>query len=40
MKYFGMGSLANDSTIRSTEGTKNYYQYKLSQTNMLKPEGK
>lgn len=37
---FGMGPLANDSTIRATEGKDYYYQYKLSQTNMLKPAGR
>ena len=37
---FGIGPLANDNTIRSTEGTSYYYQYMLSQTNMLKPAGR
>ena len=35
---FGMGPLTNDNTDRSIEGTSYYYQYKLSQTNILKPK--
>ena len=35
---FGMGPLTNDNADRSIEGTSYYYQYKLSQTNILKPK--
>lgn len=37
---FGVGALANDYAIKSIEGQDRYYQYKLSQTNMLKPTGR
>ena len=37
---YNVGELVDDSGIRSVKGTDYYYQYKLSQTNMLKPAGK
>lgn len=37
---FGVGALVDDSGIRAANDKPYYYQYKLSQTNMLKPTGR